>query len=349
MTLGAVNTTAQMASVQRNRDGKRKFRTKGLYDTGTIIGKNMPFVKTFFPVHHLLSGPFVLRGMRYLYYSMSMSPVRSVSNILVVKPGAIGDLLQLTPVLRALKGRYPSSRITLLAGSGASVRLFQNNPHVYETLVYEKHGEHRQAASFLRLWAEIRKRRFDLVLNFQRSNLKIWLLTTAAFPCRVLVYHRSDRPGLHAVENYLETIEPLGISIATPGLDLELFPGQEDRSFADTVLKVVKSGTKPLIALNPGASHAVNRWDTAQFAELGNLLADRLGAKLVLIGAKRTKISLRQCSGTACTGTGADRQDVSPPTGSGARTVRHPGDRRHRAHARGNSAWHQGGGALWCG
>ena len=224
--------------------------------------------------------------MRYLYYSMSMSPVRSVSNILVVKPGAIGDLLQLTPVLRALKGRYPSSRITLLAGSGASVRLFQNNPHVYETLVYEKHGEHRQAASFLRLWAEIRKRRFDLVLNFQRSNLKIWLLTTAAFPCRVLVYHRSDRPGLHAVENYLETIEPLGISIATPGLDLELFPGQEDRSFADTVLKVVKSGTKPLIALNPGASHAVNRWDTAQFAELGNLLADRLGAKLVLIGGK---------------------------------------------------------------
>ncbi len=217
---------------------------------------------------------------------MSVNPVRPVSNILVIKPGAIGDLLQLTPVLRALKALYPASRITLITGSRASSALFRNNPHVQETLVYEKRGEHRSAVSFLRLWAELRKRRFDLVLNFQRSNLKIWLLAAAAFPCRVLVYHRSDRPGLHAVKNYLETIEPLGISAASLDLGLELFPGPEDRSFADTVLTGFKSETKPLIALNPGASHAVNRWDTAQFAELANLLTDRLGAKLVLIGGK---------------------------------------------------------------
>jgi ADP-heptose:LPS heptosyltransferase len=197
---------------------------------------------------------------------INQKPLRPVNNILVIKPGAIGDLLQLTPVLRALKTHYPSSRITLITGSRASGLLFRNNPHVHDVLVYEKRGEHRQAASFLKLWADIRRRRFDLVLNFQRSNLKIWLLTAAAYPCRVLVYHRSDRPGLHAVKNYLETIEPLGIPAASP--DLELFPGPEDRSFADAVLAGFKSDAKPLIALNPGASHAVNRWDMAQFAEL---------------------------------------------------------------------------------
>lgn len=215
---------------------------------------------------------------------MSVNPVRTVGNILIIKPGAIGDLLQLTPLLRALKAHYPASRITLLAGSRATGGLFRNNPHVQEVLVYEKRGEHRSAASFLRLWGEIRRRRFDLVLNFQRSNVKTWLLAAAAFPCRVLVYRRSDRPGLHAVGNYLETIEPLGISGAAR--DLELFPGPEDRSFANTVLAGIKSDTKPLIALNPGASHPVNRWGTAQFAELADLLTDRLGANLVLIGGK---------------------------------------------------------------
>lgn len=206
-------------------------------------------------------------------------------NILIIKPGAIGDCLKLTPVLRALKARFPASRITLLVGSPATGRLFLNNPHVQEILVYEKRGaRRRQRRSFLDLWAEVRRRRFDLVLNFQRSNLKSWLFTAAAFPCRVLVYHRSDRPGLHAVVNHLETLAPLGISAAS--LDLDIFPAPEDRSFADTVLAGAKGGSEPIIALNPGASHPVNRWDTAQFAELANLLHERLGAKIVLIGGK---------------------------------------------------------------
>jgi ADP-heptose:LPS heptosyltransferase len=203
-------------------------------------------------------------------------------NILIIKPGAIGDLLQLTPVLRALRALFPASRISLLVGSAATAELFRHNPHVHETIVYEKKGEHRSLPSFLRLWQRLHAARYDLVLNFQRSNLKTWLLAASAFPCRVLVYHKSDRRDLHAVVNHLETIGPLGASSAS--LDLELFPGPEDRSFARGILASWTGDGRPVIALNPGASHPVNRWSAGQFSALADLLEEKLNAHIVIVG-----------------------------------------------------------------
>ncbi len=210
-----------------------------------------------------------------------MKPYR---NILIIKPGAIGDLLQLTPVLRALKSLFPESRVTLLVGSPATATLFRNNPRVDETIVYEKKGEHRPLRSFLRLWRRLREAGYDLVLNFQRSNLKTWLLAAAAFPCRVLVYHKSDQQGLHAVVDHLRTIEPLGVSAAS--LDLELFPGPGDRAFAEAALSSWRGDKKPVVALNPGASHAVNQWGPERFAALADLLAERIGARIMIVGGR---------------------------------------------------------------
>jgi 3-deoxy-D-manno-octulosonic-acid transferase len=59
-------------------------------------------------------------------------------NILIIKPGAIGDLLQLTPVIRALHGKYPGARISIMVGSAATASLFTHNPLVQATCVNPK-------------------------------------------------------------------------------------------------------------------------------------------------------------------------------------------------------------------
>ncbi len=203
-------------------------------------------------------------------------------NILIIKPGAIGDLLQMTPVIRALKTEYPGAGISLIVGSSATASLFQHNPHVSETIVFDKKGEHRSLSSLMRLWLHLRRGRYDLVINFQRSNIKTWLLASAAFPCRVLVYHKARNRIVHAVVNHLETLSPLGI--AAPNQDLELHPGAEDRAFADSLLSAFGGDNKPLIALNPGASHPVNRWGAGRFAALADMLVEKLKAKIILVG-----------------------------------------------------------------
>jgi lipopolysaccharide heptosyltransferase II len=203
-------------------------------------------------------------------------------NILVMKPGAVGDLLQMTPVIRALKQYSPGAVITILVGSEATASLFRNNPRVSQTIVFDRSGLHRSISAQCELWLMLHSRRYDLVLNFQRSNLKAWFLASAAFPCRVLVYHKAKDRTVHAVVNYLETLAPLGISPTDTGLELIL--DDASRAYARELFSSRGLEGAPVVALNPGATHAVNRWPEARFAELADMIAGKLAGKVVIVG-----------------------------------------------------------------
>ncbi len=203
-------------------------------------------------------------------------------NILVIKPGAVGDLLQMSPVFRALRKYSPGAAITLLVGSGTTAELFKNDPRVSETIVFDREDKYRSLSSKLALWSYLHRRGFDLVLNFQRRNIRTWLLASAAFPCRVLVYHKTKDRTVHAVVNYLETLAPLGIS--STDLDLELVLDDASRAFARDIFSSQGLDDKPVIALNPGATHAVNRWPTSHFSELADLIVEKLSGKAVIVG-----------------------------------------------------------------
>lgn len=206
-------------------------------------------------------------------------------NILIIKPGAVGDLLQLTPVMRELNRSFPESGITLLVGSKASATMFLHNPHVSETIVFDRKGEHASLSGFLGLRRKIRRGGYDLVINFQRSNLKAWLLASAAFPCRVLVYRKARGRIVHAVVNHLETLAPLGIDPASVDPSLRLYTGPEEDAFAEEAFRDAGLSRKTVIALNTGASNRIKCWNPEHFAELANLLTQRLGAGIVLVGA----------------------------------------------------------------
>ncbi len=205
-------------------------------------------------------------------------------NILLIKPGAMGDLLQITPVLRVLKGKYPDARISLLVGNRPSADLFRHNPLVHETIVFDRRGEHRSFSALFGLWLRLRRERYDLVLNFQRSNLKAWLLVSAAFPCRILVYHKAKGRVVHAVVNHLETVAPLGIDPLSTDPRLEFVPGREAEQYAEEIFAGAGLRGKTVVALNPGASFRIKCWPPRRFAQLGERLAHELGAGIILVG-----------------------------------------------------------------
>ena len=207
-----------------------------------------------------------------------------MKRILLFKPGAIGDLLQITPVIEALHRRYPAAQITVMVGNRGTVPLFAHHPLVSEVMVYERKGDHASPGAFLKLWQQVRARRFDLVVNFQRSNSKGWLLLLAAFPARYLVYHKTRNRMVHAVENHLEALLPIGIQPSGVPLQLLFYPGEEAVRQAEALFCLYTLNGKRVIALNPGASHAVNRWSTRQFAQLADKLAESSGTCAVLIG-----------------------------------------------------------------
>ena len=171
-----------------------------------------------------------------------------------------------------------------MVGNAPSVELFRHHPLIKEIVVFDRKGEHRSWVDFFGLWKRIRRGRYDLVINFQRSNLKGWLLTSAALPCRMLVYHKARGRIVHAVVNHLETLIPLGISPEDVDPRLEYYPGPEAIRWAEQVLRPPGTPRRPVVAINPGASHPVNRWSTAGFAALANRLVRELRAEVILIG-----------------------------------------------------------------
>jgi heptosyltransferase-2 len=212
---------------------------------------------------------------------------KRLNNILIIKPGAIGDLLHLTPVIKALKAKYPHVRISLLVSSKATASLFRDNPHVIETIVFDKKIEHRSFSALIRLRRQIKRGRYDMVINFQRSNLKAWFLVTAALPCRVLVYHKAKDRIMHAVVNHLETVAPLAITATD--LDLEFYTSSDDDEFAEKLLGTPEFAGKKLICLNPGASNRIKCWSTASFAALADRLINELDAKILIIGGNEER------------------------------------------------------------
>ncbi|ACM20470.1 ADP-heptose--lipopolysaccharide heptosyltransferase [Geotalea daltonii FRC-32] len=206
-------------------------------------------------------------------------------NILIIKPGAVGDLLQLTPVMRTLKIRFPDSRITLLVGSMATAAMFNHSNNVDNIVVFDRKGAHRSWPAFLNLCRQIHAGRFDLIVNFQRSNVKAWLIAMAAFPCRILVYKKARGRTVHAVVNHLETIVPLGIDLANADLHLDMPITSEEMEKAEKLLIPAGFRHKPLIALNPGASNRIKCWSTKKFAELGDRLIDELKVDIIVVGA----------------------------------------------------------------
>lgn len=205
-------------------------------------------------------------------------------NILVIKPGAIGDLLQLTPAIRALHEKYPQARISILVSSAATATLFQHNPLVHEAIVFDKRGAHRSLSSLAKLWLRLFRTRYDLVVNFQRSNLKAWFLVSAAFPCRVLVYHKARGRTIHAVLNHIETLAPLGIDPSAVDQHLEFEPGADAAQFAADLFCSSGLAGKPVVALNPGASNRIKCWSPQRFARLADRLVAERGAGVVIVG-----------------------------------------------------------------
>jgi heptosyltransferase II len=204
-------------------------------------------------------------------------------NILIIKPGAMGDLLHLTPTIRGLRKRFPETRIDILVGNKASIDLFRYHPDINEVLVYDRRGEHRSLSAMLSLWKQIRSRSYDLVINFQRSNLKNWFLTSAALPCRILVYHKTRTKIIHAVMDHLKTVEPLGI--LPDGEQLNLYLSPDNLQYATALFESHGLDTLPVVAINPGASHPVNRWSTAQFAALADRVSNELNAAVIIVGS----------------------------------------------------------------
>ena len=216
------------------------------------------------------------------YYSTVSSP-----RILLVRFSSLGDVLLMTPLIRALRARHPAATLTALTKQSWAP-LLSANPHLDEVVTVAP------GQSLVPLARAIRGERFTHLLDLHGSvrprvlRLLVpgpWTGYDARRAARQrLIRTRVDRyPDRRPVaERYFEAAR--GLDVAPDGGPAELFisPAAEARAEA-WVARVGLDLDAPLAVLVPGAAHATKRWPVRHWRRFASELVRR-GWRVALVG-----------------------------------------------------------------
>ncbi|MGA1794358.1 MAG: glycosyltransferase family 9 protein [bacterium] len=218
----------------------------------------------------------------------------SAGAILVIKPGAIGDVLHMTPVVKAIKRHLPDARAIFLVGGEPAMDLLAHNPNVYSVVVFKKGRGLPETGRIIRLARSLQRENIDWILNYQPSNWRWRLLTLLLRPKGTSLYRKQRRISggtrvVHAVEDHCKPLQKLGIEAEDLTLDLVLTG--DEQAAAEGVLAAHTGGdsAKGTVCLNMGASHPVNRWPVHFFYQL-HILLDMEGFRTVLVGGEEDRV-----------------------------------------------------------
>lgn len=215
--------------------------------------------------------------------------------ILIVRTDRIGDLVLSTPAIRAVRAAHPRAYLAALVQPSTRA-LVEGHPALDDTLVLDKHGDHRGWSGFWRLVRMLRARRFDQALILHTTNRVVLATWLAGIPVRVgyarrlswlLTHRRPYEKKLgerHELDYTLDLVRLAGIPAEDRTLEIAWAPAGQ----APVDAWLAQSGVTPadrLIVLHPGASCPSKRWPAERFAAVADhLVADRHVRVAVIAG-----------------------------------------------------------------
>ena len=201
--------------------------------------------------------------------------------VLVVRLGAMGDIIHTLPAVASLKHSMPHSEITRIIESKWRA-LLEGNPYIDHVIAFER----GTMAGLKSAWHELRRERFDLAVDFQ-GLIKSALVAACARPERLYGFDSAcvrERPAAwfyssrvhsqaaHRVEKYLDLA--VGAGVTNPLKVFPLPPGAAE-------------GQLPrgeFILANPSAGWRSKQWPLEYYAVLAQRLRRECGVPLVLNG-----------------------------------------------------------------
>lgn len=215
--------------------------------------------------------------------------------ILILKPCCLGDVLLTTPLVAAVRARYPAATITYAVGAW-SRPMVATSRHVDATLTLP---DRWTPGALLATARVLRERRFDVVFVPDRSPQLTLLTWLAAIPQRVgldsagrgFAYtHRVPVSSLvmHEADLYRQLALAAGLPPAPQRLFF--FPSAEAETEAAALIRQHQRSECPLIVLhpgggqNPGMTLHRKRWLPERWAAVADQLAARHAAQVLIVG-----------------------------------------------------------------
>ncbi len=208
------------------------------------------------------------------------------SRIAVIKPSALGDIVQALPLARVLSRAYPGAAISWVVNREFQ-ELLAGHPCLAETIPFDRRGGLKLYLALLRT---LRSKRFDLVFDFQgllRTGCMTWAtgapvrmgLHTARegsrFSCTDLIPETGRDVPAHL--RYWRVAEYLGFAEVPPSAEIAITA--EEQAW---VYEQLRGLPRPVVAVHAGAGWVTKRWPAENFA----LAVQGLAGSVVVVGSR---------------------------------------------------------------
>ncbi|MCX5716640.1 MAG: lipopolysaccharide heptosyltransferase II [Candidatus Omnitrophica bacterium] len=218
------------------------------------------------------------------------------NRILVVNVNWLGDVLFSTPLIRALRQKFPDAYIACMVVPRCK-EILTLNPHLDEVIIYDEGGRHKGLIGKFKIVSYLKSQGFDTAILLHRSFTRTLIVFLAGIGRRI-GYYTKKRAALlteavepppedmHRVDVFLNLGKTLGINLKNR--DYEFFISDEDRKNAGFILENTGIGkTDRFVVINPGGNWAPKRWPVGKFAKLADELIKRFGLKVAITGSRR--------------------------------------------------------------
>ena len=231
--------------------------------------------------------------------------------ILLIKFWGIGNIIMLFPTLREVRRSFAGAEITFCTLLH-NREILEESPYVDEVLFLDNGGYLRFSWSLLRMLTRLRRKKIDLVLDFEQfakiSTLLAWAVGARrrigfrtrgqgrGFLYTTPVDYRNDR---HMVRSFFSIARAAGVGEAD--LDLPGIPiPEKSRETIKSFERAHHIGADCLlVGIHPGTSvnFTFRRWPAENFARLADHLIETHGATVVFTGAADEKVLVREVVG----------------------------------------------------
>src|SRR5215813_11954826 len=219
--------------------------------------------------------------------------------ILIVKLGAIGDVVHEMPALNALRRSMPEAHIAWAVEQGGAAKLLRGCALLDELIELDLRGWRRSLMNvdtqiaIRKAMAGLRNARFDLSLDFQGLLKSATVARLARIPRRIgfarealrepaSAFMLTERVAVddadHVIRKNLKLVEHLGCDVSGE-YDFPIALSGEDERFAE---KQIERFDGRFAILNPGGGWSTKLWGAEGFGAIADRLWETHGMRAVV-------------------------------------------------------------------
>lgn len=214
--------------------------------------------------------------------------------ILISRTDRLGDVVLSTPVIKALREKFPQAYLAMMVSPGAK-DIVEGNPYLDEVIIFDKDKKNSIGwRSMFGLAKFLRKKKFDLAIILHPTARMHLLIFLAQIPKRLgydrklkflltdKIKHLKQLGEKHESEYALDLVRYLEIE----PLDKSLFVpiSQESEIWVDNLFNQNEiKETDNLLIIHPSASCRSRVWPGERFAQVADKLVQKYNFKVIIV------------------------------------------------------------------